>query len=164
MLIFKEIVMVALAAIRQNALRSMLTTLGIVIGIAAVIAVVALGEGAQLRVEEQIQRVGTNVLTIRPGQQMWRGVHGGSARLTPDDAAALRDQTGGLLTIAPESQGRSQVSYLRWNSSHDVVGTWPSFFEIYDHAGNARELLRTPVNPALLIEDLLIHIHREGAR
>ena len=68
MLIFKEIVIVALAAIRQNALRSILTTLGIVIGIAAVIAVVALGEGAQMRVEEQIQRVGTNV-PRRPGRQ-----------------------------------------------------------------------------------------------
>ena len=91
MLMFREIVMVALAAIRQNALRSMLTTLGIVIGIAAVIAVVALGEGAQLRVEEQIQRIGTNVLTIRPGQSYWRGVASGNVRLTPDDAIALRD-------------------------------------------------------------------------
>jgi putative ABC transport system permease protein len=133
MLIFKEIVMVAMAAIRQNALRSILTTLGIVIGIAAVIAVVALGEGAQMRVEEQIQRIGTNVLTIRPGQNMWRGVHSGSARLRLEDAEALRDETNGLLTIAPETESRLQISYLRWNSSNEVVGTWPSYFDLYDH-------------------------------
>jgi putative ABC transport system permease protein len=133
MLMFREIVMVALAAIRQNALRSMLTTLGIVIGIAAVIAVVALGEGAQLRVEEQIQRIGTNVLTIRPGQSYWRGVASGNVRLTPDDAVALRDQSSGLLQIAPETSSRFQVSYQRWNSSNEVVGTWPSYFDLYDH-------------------------------
>jgi len=67
MLLF-EIVMVSMGAIRANALRSVLTTLGIVIGIAAVITMVALGEGAQRRVEDQINRLGTTVLTIRPGQ------------------------------------------------------------------------------------------------
>ncbi len=133
MLIFGEIILVALAAIKQNALRSMLTTLGIVIGIAAVITVVALGQGAQLRVEEQIQRVGTNVLTIRPGQSMWRGVHSGNVRLRPEDAVALRDESNGLLAIAPETSNRLQVSYQRWNSSNDIIGTWPSYFEIYDH-------------------------------
>jgi putative ABC transport system permease protein len=163
MLMFKEIVMVALAAIRQNALRSMLTTLGIVIGIAAVIAVVALGEGAQLRVEEQIQRIGTNVLTIRPGQNMWRGVHTGNVRLTLDDAAALRNQTGGLLTIAPETESRLQVSYLRWNSSHEIVGTWPSYFDVYDHGlqegrffdlGEEQGRRRVAVLGATVLEDL----------
>ena len=163
MLIFSEIVLVALGAIKQNALRSMLTTLGIVIGIAAVIAVVALGEGAQLRVEEEIQRVGTNVLTIRPGQSRWRGVHGGNVRLRPDDAEALRDDSNGLLEIAPEVSSRLQVSHQRWNSSNDIIGTWPSYFDLYDHKlvegrffdeGEEQGRRRVAVLGAHVLEDL----------
>ncbi len=129
-----EIVMVALAAIRANAMRSFLTTLGIIIGVAAVITMVALGEGAQQSVEEQIQRMGTNVLTIRPGQSMFGGVsREGTSRLTVDDAVALRRDQAGELKVAPELSSRSQLSYLRWNSNNTVVGTWPEYFEIYDH-------------------------------
>ena len=72
-----EIVKVAMGAVRANLLRSVLTTLGIVIGIAAVITMVALGEGAQQRVQAEINRMGTNVLTIRPGQQFSFGVSRG---------------------------------------------------------------------------------------
>jgi len=133
MLLIKEIVAVALAAIRANAMRSFLTTLGIVIGVGAVIAMVALGEGAQRSVEDQIERMGTNVLTIRPGQQLYGGVRWDSGvRLTMEDAAALRDSTGGLLTVAPEIENRQQLSYRRWNSSNEVVGTWPEYRSIYD--------------------------------
>ncbi|GIT51964.1 MAG: hypothetical protein Ct9H300mP15_21770 [Gemmatimonadota bacterium] len=72
MLIF-EIIKVAMSAISTNAMRSVLTTLGIVIGVGAVITMVSLGEGAQLQVEQQINRMGTSVLTIRPwsGIQWW---------------------------------------------------------------------------------------------
>ncbi len=133
--VFREILMVALGAIRTNALRSVLTTLGIIIGVGAVISMVALGEGAQRRVQDQIQRIGTNVLTIRPGQQFFHGVaSGGTMRLRLEDAEALQTETGGLLTIAPETESRMQLSYLRWNSSNEVMGTWPSFFDIYDHS------------------------------
>jgi putative ABC transport system permease protein len=134
-LIIKEIVAVALGAIRANALRSFLTTLGIIIGVGAVIAMVALGEGAQQSVQEGIQRMGTNVLTVRPGQSMFGGVSRESTtRLTVEDAAALQDRAGGLLTVAPEISSRGQLSYQRWNSNHQIVGTWPSYFDIYDHA------------------------------
>ena len=68
--------MVAMAAVRANMLRSVLTTLGIVIGIAAVITMVALGEGAQQRVEEQINRMGTSVLTVRPSSRCGVGFLG----------------------------------------------------------------------------------------
>jgi putative ABC transport system permease protein len=130
-----EIIMVALAAIRANILRSFLTTLGIVIGVAAVITMVALGEGAQQSVEAQIQRMGTNVLTIRPGQSMFGGVsREGTVRLTVEDAQALRAGSGGILSIAPEVSSRSQLTYLRWNSSNTAVGTWPEYFDIYDHS------------------------------
>ena len=84
-----EIIFVALGAIRANALRSALTSLGIVIGVSAVIAMVALGEGAQQRVEEQISRMGTNVLTIRAGQRIFGGVSRGDTEdLTIKDAEA----------------------------------------------------------------------------
>lgn len=129
-----EIIAVALAAIRANALRSFLTTLGIIIGVSAVITMVALGEGAQQSVEEQIQRMGTNVLTIRPGQSTFGGVsREGTQRLTVDDATALKAASGGVMQIAPEVSSRSQLSYLRWNSNNTAVGTWPEYFDIYDH-------------------------------
>ncbi|HSG50069.1 MAG TPA: ABC transporter permease [Longimicrobiales bacterium] len=128
-----EIIVVALAAIRANALRSILTALGIIIGVAAVIAMVALGEGAQQRVEGMVQRMGTNVLTIRPGQQMFGGVsRDATEQLTQSDAIALRDESGGLMQIAPEVSSRQQISYLRYNTNSSVVGTWPEYFEIYD--------------------------------
>ena len=129
-----EIVMVALGAIRANALRSILTTLGVVIGISAVIAMVSLGEGAQRSVADQIDRMGTNVLTIRANQRHFGGVVTSDTEdLTVDDAEALRDISPGLLTIVPMIESRTQLSYLRWNSSNQVVGTWPEYFSIYNH-------------------------------
>ncbi|HIB09110.1 MAG TPA: multidrug ABC transporter substrate-binding protein, partial [Gemmatimonadetes bacterium] len=132
MLLF-EIVKVAMSAITTNVLRSVLTTLGIVIGVGAVITMVSLGEGAQMQVEEQINRMGTSVLTIRPGQEFSHGVSRGDTRMSIEDAEALRNETRGLLKISPELQSRMQVTYLRWNSNNQVMGVWPDYFEIYDH-------------------------------
>jgi putative ABC transport system permease protein len=132
MLIY-EIIMVAMSAIRANVLRAVLTTLGIIIGVAAVISVVAMGDGAQRRVQDQIQRMGTNVLTIRPGTGTFGGVRNFSQRLYVEDAEALKAQSEGLLTVAPESSSRLQVTYSRWNSNYEILGTWPEYFQIYDH-------------------------------
>ena len=132
MLIF-EIIAVAMAAVRANLLRSVLTTLGIVIGVAAVITMVALGEGAQQRVQEEINRMGTTVLTIRPGQQFSFGVSRGDAQMSIDDAIALRSGSNGLLTVSPEQQSRLQVAYKRWNSNTQILGVWPEYFDIYNH-------------------------------
>jgi putative ABC transport system permease protein len=128
-----EIVRVAMSAIRANVMRSVLTTLGIVIGVAAVITMVALGEGAQQRVQQEINRMGTTVLTIRPGQQFSFGVARGDAELSVDDAEALRDGSDGLLSVTPEIQGRMQISYLRWNSNNQLMGVWPEYFKMYNH-------------------------------
>ena len=128
-----EILMVSMGAIRANKLRSILTTLGIVIGIAAVITMVALGQGAQQSIQEQINRLGTTVLTIRPGQQMMHGVGRGDSRMSIEQAVALRDGSSGLLTVSPELQSRTQVAYLRWNSNNTMMGVWPEYFSIYNH-------------------------------
>ena len=132
MLVF-EIIMVAMGAVRANAMRSVLTTLGIVIGVGAVITMVALGEGAQQRVAQQIETMGTTVLTIRPGQQRSFGVSRGNTQMSIEDAEALRSETIGLLKVSPEQQSRMQVAYLRWNSSNTLMGVWPEYFEIYNH-------------------------------
>jgi putative ABC transport system permease protein len=133
-MLFFEILAVSMGAIRANIMRSVLTTLGIVIGIAAVITMVALGEGAQQSVQDQINRLGTTVLTIRPGQQMMHGVSRGDTQMSVDDATALRDATIGFLTVTPEQQSRMQITYQRWNSSNQMMGVWPGYFEIYDHS------------------------------
>ena len=133
-LLSAEIVAVAMAAIRANALRSVLTTLGIIIGVAAVITMVSLGEGAQQQIQAQIEGMGTNILSISPTRQRGAGgVRTGSARLYVDDAYALRDNSGGLLKVAPESSSRQQVTYLRYNDNLEVLGTWPEYFEMNNH-------------------------------
>ncbi len=132
-MLIKEIVLVALAAVRANVLRSFLTTLGIVIGVGAVITMVALGEGAQQRVEAQIQRMGTDVLTIRPAQASFGGVATGeNSRLYVSDAEALVLDGGGMITIAPEISQRLQVTLARYNTNSEILGTWPTYFDIYN--------------------------------
>ena len=132
-MLIREIIWVALGAIRANALRSFLTTLGIIIGVSAVIAMVALGEGAQRNVEEQISRMGTNVLTIRADQRRFGGVSTADTEdLRVEDAEALRSESGGLLTISPELSSRVQLAYLRWNSNNQVRGVWPEYFGMYN--------------------------------
>jgi putative ABC transport system permease protein len=132
-MLISEIIWVALGAIRANVLRSILTTLGIIIGVSAVIAMVALGEGAQRTVEEQISRMGTNVLTIRADQRRFGGVSTADTEdLKVEDAEALRSGSAGLLTVSPEISSRVQLSYLRWNSNNQVRGVWSEYFGMYN--------------------------------
>ncbi|MCE2422049.1 MAG: ABC transporter permease [Gemmatimonadetes bacterium] len=132
-MLFFEILRVAMDAIRANALRSILTMLGIVIGVGAVITMVALGEGAQRRVEEQIQALGTNVLTVRPGQGWFRGVRGGNTRMTMDDVDAVRAGATAISQVAPEMQGQHQVSVGRSNANIRILGTTPNFTSVNNY-------------------------------
>jgi len=133
-MIFFEILRVAMDAIRANKLRSFLTMLGIVIGVGAVITMVALGEGAQQQVENQIESLGTNVLTVRPGQGMFRGVRGGSnARLTTEDVEAVQRGAPALVQVAPEMQGQLQVQFGRNNANVRILGTTPNYMEVENH-------------------------------
>ena len=128
-----EIFVVALSAIRANVLRSILTALGIVIGVAAVIAMVSLGEGAQQQVQAQIDKRGANVITIRGGQRMRGGVDRGEKPLTSDDAEALIAEAGSYLEIAPVASQQLQISYSRWNTNNSVIGTWPGYLPVNNY-------------------------------
>ncbi|PYP78630.1 MAG: multidrug ABC transporter substrate-binding protein [Gemmatimonadetes bacterium] len=126
-----EIIRVALGALRANKLRSLLTMLGIVIGVAAVIAVVALGTGAQSAVKDRISSLGTTLLTVMPGQQRGMGVSfDQSMKLTMDDAAALEDRATNLSAVQPEMTSRLQVQYLNQNTNTSVVGTTSNYLEV----------------------------------
>jgi len=132
-LVIGEVVRVAASAIRANKLRSFLTMLGIIIGIAAVITMVSLGEGAKRSVQDRLANLGTNILTVRPGQSFFGGVDRGDAGLTTDDAQALLGAGAGIVGVAPEMERRLQVSAGAANGNIEILGTWPSFFEVNNY-------------------------------
>ncbi len=133
-MLFGEIIGVALRAIRANFLRSFLAVLGIVIGVGAVITMVALGTGAQQRVQEQIEALGTNLLQVYAGQSFMRGVASGDrVSLTTDDYIALREGTRTLSAIVPEIRRNQQIKYLNRNANVNVTGTVPEYLRINNY-------------------------------
>src|SRR5262245_55886658 len=95
--------LLAFRAIRRNLLRSFLTVLGIVIGVAAVVTMVTLGNGATQAVRDQISSLGSNLLMVRPGQRLGPGMAGaGAPSFKEADAEAIASQVGGLKAVAPE--------------------------------------------------------------
>jgi len=160
-----ETILVALSAIRVNKLRSFLTMLGIIIGIAAVIAMVALGEGASQQVQSQLERLGTNVLTVSPGQQMMGRVDRGENRLTARGAEAILEEGRQIVAVSPEMSRRLQVEYTAANASLNIQGVWPQYFQIQNHTiatgrvfteGEERGRRRVAVVGALVGERLQI--------
>ncbi|MCC7195775.1 MAG: ABC transporter permease [Gemmatimonadaceae bacterium] len=131
-MLFGETILVALGALRANKLRSLLTMLGIVIGVAAVIAVVALGNGAQKQINDRITALGTTLLTVNPGQGMSGGVRSGfgGARLTTDDAQALVDRGTKILAVEPEMQTNLQVVFGNKNTNTSIIGTTSNYPEV----------------------------------
>jgi putative ABC transport system permease protein len=131
-MLFGEILSVALGALRANKLRSLLTMLGIVIGVAAVIAMVALGTGAQTAVKERISSLGTTLLTVSPGQQRGMGVviADQNAKLTMEDAKALEDRATNITAVQPEMNRNLQITYTNRNASASVVGTSANYLEV----------------------------------
>jgi len=105
--------------------RSALTMLGIVIGIGSVVAMISIGQGAQSSIEEQIQSIGSNLLTIQPGAQqsgMISSGRGSAQTLTQDDAEAI-EEIASVQAVAPESSGRYQVTAKGTNTNTSVIGT-----------------------------------------
>jgi putative ABC transport system permease protein len=129
-----ETIGVALGALRANKLRSFLTMLGVVIGVGAVIAVVALGRGAQESVNARISALGTTLLTVQPGQiYAPGGVSSGSDRapMVVADATAL-DSAGeaAIAAIEPEMQKQLQIQYLATNTNTTVLGTTANYLDV----------------------------------
>jgi putative ABC transport system permease protein len=130
-MLFPEILRVALASLRANKLRSMLTMLGIVIGVAAVIAMAALGTGAQKQVEDRIASLGTTLLQVNATRMSLNGVRlEDPQRLTMDDVELLRERGKHLVEIQPQQDSRFQVTYLNQNTNTRVVGTTPNFLMV----------------------------------
>ena len=118
---------VSLRALSRNKMRSFLTALGIIIGVGAVIAMVSIGQGAKMAVEQRFESMGTNLLFVRPGSRSFRGIHGGGgtyANLMPADATAILEKCDAVQYVSPSVSARSQVVYgnKNWNTSIQGVG------------------------------------------
>ena len=136
-MLFGEIISVALSALRANKLRSLLTMLGIVIGVAAVIAMVALGSGAQQAVKDRIASLGTTLLSVSPGQQRGFGaaIGGQRKRMTIEDARALDDpeRLPDVIAVEPEMQKSSQVTWTNQNTNTSIIGTTANFLTVRNY-------------------------------
>src|SRR5262249_2595624 len=126
----------ALHALRRNIMRSGLTALGIIIGVAAVIAMMQIGQGSSSAVQKTISSMGANNLSIRPGTASSGGVSFGSGSaitLTPQHAEAIHPEGPALDGVAPIVRARPQVVYgnRNWVPMY-IYGTTPTFLEIRD--------------------------------
>lgn len=134
---FSELISESIEALRNNMLRTGLATLGIVIGIGSVIALISLGQGSQTAVQNQIESLGSNLLTISPGSQRGGGfVQGGAGSattLTYDDANAIltSGQTPDIVQVSPEYQSRTQITAGRNNTNTQVVGVTPAYATVH---------------------------------
>ena len=126
---------IALRALKVNKLRSILTMLGIIIGVGAVITMIAVGGGAQARVEEQIKSLGSNLMIIIPGSTTSGGVRmGGSSAqtLTEDDAWAITREVQEVQASAPSNRGSGQIIAGNSNWSTVIYGVTPEYMEVRD--------------------------------
>ncbi len=128
------LVRVALRAIARNKLRSSLTVLGIIIGVAAVIAMVAIGSGASSMVQAQVASLGDNIINIFPGSMRGPGgAHGGagtSSSLTEDDAQAILERVPLVTAVSPVAQARAQIVYGAQNWSTSIFGAGVDYLQI----------------------------------
>ena len=122
----------ALQAIRRNVLRSSLTVLGIVIGVASVITMVTLGAGATQRVTNDLQKLGTNTLMVRPGQSFHGGggARGMASPLKVEDAEAIEREIAGVAAVAPLSQQQMQAIAGSQNRATGVMGSTASYLAV----------------------------------
>jgi len=130
-----EILAVALEALRANKLRSLLTMLGIIIGVGAVITMLALGSGAQRAVQERIQDLGPTLLSVYPGQSFSRGVASNNrVSLTLDDDTALARHARHVSAVVPELAVSLQVQEGDQNINVTVLGTTPNYAPVHNYS------------------------------
>jgi len=135
MINFQSTFKISFRALRVNKMRSALTILGIIIGVSAVIAMVAVGTGASRKIAEQISSMGSNLLIVLPGATTAGGVRMGSGTqptLSLSDAEAIQKECPGVLDVAPIFSGIAQVVYGHQNWSTGVVGSSPSILDVRD--------------------------------
>jgi putative ABC transport system permease protein len=128
-----ETLRVAVRALWRNKTRSFLTTLGIIIGVASVIAMVAIGEGARASVEKTFQAMGTNLLIVLPGTSQTGGARGGfgsQASITWDDLKAIGTEIPSVRYAVPVEQTTVQIMSEDQNWSTSLKGSWPDYFAI----------------------------------
>ncbi|MEK7676956.1 MAG: ABC transporter permease [Verrucomicrobiota bacterium] len=124
---------IALRALRRNALRSLLTMLGIVIGVGAVIAMLAIGNGAKARIEAQIASLGQNVILVLAGNVTRGGISqgfGSAGTLTKEDYRALRREIAGIAGVSPEVRAPGQIAAGNQNINSAVIGVSEDYLEI----------------------------------
>ena len=124
-----QLLIEALESLNANKMRSMLTVLGIVIGVAAVIAMLSIGRGAEATITSQIESMGTNLIYVSPGSTSESGVRsaaGSAATLTLDDADALVDLNG-VAAVASQTSNFVQVVYSGQNTNTRLMGVTPGY-------------------------------------
>ena len=127
-----ETIRISLSSIRSNLFRALLTMLGIIIGVAAVITMVALGTGAQRQIDEQMAAFGGDVLEIESSAWFSRGVARNQQTLTTDDALALSQGMEHVSEVVPEITSRFQVKYGNRNINVRVLGTTPNYTRVHN--------------------------------
>jgi len=125
---------IALRAISVNALRGILTALGVIIGVGAVVATLSIGTGAKLAVAAQVQALGSNLITIFPGQAGQLGVRVGAQVMTLkyEDGVAIKESVPEVVDVAAEYGRAAQVVYGNQNTSTQVLGETPNFPDVRD--------------------------------
>ena len=127
--LFKE----TIRSLSGNKVRSGLTMLGIIIGIASVIALVAIGQGAQNTISKNIEAIGSNLILINPGSQRIGGINqgGGSAQsLTIEDADAIKSEVSSVSAVAPAVTRRYQLTAKGNNTNTQVIGTTQDYLTV----------------------------------
>ena len=128
-----ELLLVALQSVRANLLRSMLTMLGIIIGVASVITMLAVGAGARGAVDKQIEALGAGLLSIRAGQVFQMGVAKSSEKLDVDDVTALLRDSTTIGAVVPEHSGMEQIKLGNQNRNLRIIGTTANFAVVQDY-------------------------------
>ena len=126
---------IALRALQRNKMRSVLTAIGIIIGVASVVLMVAIGKGAQASIESQISSLGSNLLLVLPGSKRSHGVNSGqgsASTLTLEDAEAIRREIPAIIAVSPEITTNAQAIANGRNWSTNVFGESPEYLQIRD--------------------------------
>lgn len=131
-----ELIQEAITTLTVNKMRTFLAILGIIIGIGSVIALISLGQGSQKSIENQIQSLGSNLLTVSPGGQVAGGVRsaaGSATTLTLADAKAIESspEVTSVKSVSPEYTGRSQVIAGKNNTNTQIIGVYPTYADVH---------------------------------